>query len=82
MNPVHCTGCRRRIGFAASNRAAGRIWCSHACMYLPTPSTTTEARDDVIFLLAKLGQTRATLAKRFNLTWERIDQIFQSRGRP
>lgn len=79
MNQVRCAGCRRRIGWA-NNSTTGRIWCTTVCMYLPD-STTHEARDDLAFLLYKLGTAPMTkLAAMLNVTYKRVHQIIQSRS--
>lgn len=73
MNPVHCAGCRRRIGYTHS-QTTHRVWCSQVCTYLMS-AHGNEDRDDVVFLLYMLGKAPSDLAKMLGVSVGRIHQI-------
>ena len=73
MTTVRCAGCKRFLGYGATVNP-GRIYCSKVCLYLPGP-TPNEDRDDVVFLLYKLGKGPSHLAALFGVSVGRIHQI-------
>ena len=74
---VRCRGCRRSLGIGTSNP---RVYCDVAC-YEDYPAVAEEGRDALIEAIYNDHATvsRPTLAKMFDLSRQRIDQILRAR---
>lgn len=79
MTPLHCDGCARLIGFSVKGRVP-TVVCTDKFCGLQSPATPNEARDDAVFLLAKLGRHPREIGELLGVSRQRVLQIVSARG--
>jgi hypothetical protein len=77
MEDVRCRCCKRLLGVGPSDF---RVYCDEMC-YEDYPVATAESRDALIeAIFQKTGRSKTSLAKQFEVSRQRVDQILGTRS--